>query len=330
MAENGTRRVINKELTILQIEDDSDLAWIVREAFVDFGFTGRTLVAESVREALDLLNERERKQQHLSLIISDMRLPDGSGLDLIREVKTNPYWRMTPVIVLSGERDPAVINSAYALGANSYLPKDPVGINLIVLLESFYKCWLENVQLPRNAVRDRVQEALDKATGLRARTSEFYLNLARSSGEESEMKFWLDRALVEGNLSNLFAFFRNKVNEQYFTPGAIDRLFSAQVQVANSLIKAENRLKRMPSPGPEVLYQWVLELMEAIDDEVLVTALAAHFPKSPAVATALRARTANQFKVLALHILESIEHEELRQKAGSLLNKARLIEETGR
>ena len=321
--------MINKELTILQIEDDRDLAWIVRKAFEDFGFTGSTLVAESVREAFDFLNERERKQQHLSLIISDIRLPDGSGLDLIREVKTNPYWRMTPVIVLSGERDPAVINSAYALGANSYLPKDPRRINLIGLLESFYKCWLENVQLPENADRDRVQEALDRATGLRARTSEFFLNLARVSGEESEMKFWLDRALVEGNLSNLLAFFRDKLSEKDFPPGAIDRVVSAQTQVANALIKAEKHLKGTPSPGSELLSQWVLELMDAIDEEVFVEALASLFPKSPAVAAALRARAAAQFKALALHIMEGPRQEELRQKAVSLLNRSRLIEESG-
>ena len=197
-------------------------------------------------------------------------------------------------------------------------------------MESFYKCWLENVQLPRNAVRDRVQEALDRATGLRARTSEFYLNLARSSGEESEMKFWLDRALVEGNLSNLLAFFRDKLSEQDFPPGAIDRVVSAQVQVANALLTAERHLKKMPSPGSELLYQWVLELMDALDEEVFVEALACLFPKNPAVATALRARAAAQFKALALHILETTQQKELRQKADSLLNRSHLLEETGR
>ncbi len=322
--------LINKELTILQVEDDPDLARIVRMAFQDFGFIGNTIVAGSVRKAFDVLNERERKQQPLSLIISDIGLPDGSGLDLIREVKSHPYWRTTPVIVLSGERDPAVVNAAYALGANSYLPKDPRQSNLVVLLESFYKCWLENVQLPQDAVRDRIQEALDRATGLRARTSEFYLNLARCSDEESEMKFWLDRALVEGNLSNLLAFFRDKLNEQDFPPGAIDRLVSAQVQVANALITAENHLKNMPSPGSELLYQWVLELMDPLDEEVFVEALAYLFPKSPVVATALRARAAAQVKALALHILESTQQEELRQKAVSWRNWSRRLEEADR
>ena len=297
-------------------------------AFEDFGFIGTTIVAESVREALDILNERERKQQSLSLIISDIGLPDGSGLNLIREVKTNPYWRMTPVIVLSGERNPAVINAAYALGANSYLSKGVGKIDL--MLESFYKCWLENVQLPQTAVRDRVQEALDRATGLRARTAEFYLNLARGSGEESEMKFWLDRALVEGNLSNLLAFFRDKLNEQDFPPGTIDRVVNLQVQIANALLTGEKHLKKVPSPGSDLLYQWVLELMDALDEEVFVEALACLFPKSPSVATALRARAAAQFKSLALHILESTQQEELRQKAISLLNRAKLLEEADR
>lgn len=319
--------MINKEVTILHVEDDPHLAWIVRMAFEGFGFIGTTFTAKSVKEAFELLNERERKDQHLSLIISDIGLPDGSGLDLIHEVKTNPYWRMTPVIVLSGREDPAVINAAYALGANSYLPKDPGGIDLVDLLENFYKCWLENVQLPHTAVRDRVQEALDKATGLRARTSEFYLNLARCSGKESEIKFWLDRALVEGNLSNLLAFFRNKLNEEDFPAGAIERVISAQVQVADALITAEKHLKKMPSPSSDLLYKWALELTDALDEEVFVEALACLFPKSPVVATALRARAAAQFKALATHILDRTRQEELRQKAVSLLNKSHLLSE---
>lgn len=322
--------MIHKELTILHVEDDPDLAWIVRTAFDDFGFVGPMLTAETVDEALGLLNDRERKSQPLSLIISDIQLPDGSGLDLIREVKTNPYWRMTPVIVLSGDRDPAVINAAYALGANSFLPKDPKGTNLVVSLESFYKCWLENIQLPQNMFRDRVQEALDRATGLRARTSDFYLRLARSSGEESEMKFWLDRALVEGNLSNLLAFFRDKLTEEDFPAGAVDRVVRTQVQVADALMAAEKHLTNRPSPGQELIYQWVLELVDAIDEEVFAEALACLFPKNPIVATALKARAAAQFQALGEHIRHRAEEPGLRQKADSLLNRSQFLKQAGR
>jgi CheY-like chemotaxis protein len=325
----GTKGLTSRGTTILHVEDDPGLAWIVRKAFEDFGFIGETIEAESVGEALDLLNERARKRMPLSLIISDIGLPDGSGLELIRELKRDPHWRMTPVIVLSGERDPAVITAAYALGANSYLPKDPRGTNLVALLESFYKCWLENVQLPQNTIGDRAQEALDRATGLRARTSEFYLNIARASGNESETRFWLERAMVEGNLSNLLAFFRDKLDERDFPPGAIDRLVSAQVQVTGALLTAEKRLKRTPSPGPDLLSQWVLELTDALDEEVFVEALACLFPKNPVVATALKARAAAQLKALALHVLESVTQENLREKAGILHEKSCRLDESG-
>ena len=129
-----------KELTILHVEDDYMLSDIVREVFNSFGFPGVMITAESVREALDLLKEREKRDEPIGLIITDMQLPDGPGIDLIREVKTSPPWRNTPVIVLSGNDDNSVINTAYALGANSYMPKYPMSISFTDSLQSFYKC----------------------------------------------------------------------------------------------------------------------------------------------------------------------------------------------
>lgn len=319
---------INEGLTILHVEDDSDLVWIVRRAFEDFGFSGAAIAAESVTGALDLLNERERNNKPLSLIISDIRLPDGSGLDLIREMKTNPYWRMTPVIVLSGDRNPTVINAAYAVGANSYLPKDPPGSNLVSALESLYKCWLENVQLPSNEVRNRVTEVLDRGIGLRARTAEFYVNLARHSGKDSEVLFWLDRALGEGNLSNLLAFFRDKLSEHDFAPATIDRLASSQSHVANALITVEKYLKSTSSPDPEILYDGVLNLAVPVDEEVFINTLAGLFQKSLIVTAALRARAVAQFEALATYILERTQRPDFRQKGELLLNWSRRIEKT--
>jgi CheY-like chemotaxis protein len=319
-----------EKLSILHVEDDPDLAWIVRMAFEDFGFAGAMITAESVREASKILNEREHKQQTLSLIISDIQLPDGSGLDLVRTLKTNPYWRITPVIILSGGRDPGVINKAYALGANSFMTKDPLRGDLVASLKNFYKYWMENVQLPQNVSRDRIQEALDRATGLRARTSAFYLGLADVSVEESEIRFWLDRALVEGNMSNLLAFFRGKLSEQDFPHDLTDRLARSQERVADALIAAEKHLKKTPSPVPEMLYQWALELLEALDEQVFVEALACLFPKSPVAADALRARTAAQVKALALHIRDRTGKEELRRRAVSLLDWSQLLEEASR
>jgi DNA-binding response OmpR family regulator len=316
----------NGELTILHVEDDHHLADLVKTAFNRFGFRGDMLSARSVAEATGVLDERARNRKPLSLIISDMQLPDGTGLDVIHEVKTNPAWSMTPVIVLSHDVDEGLVNEAYALGANCYMPKFPASKNLLSTLKILYQHWLEDARLPRTVFPDRLQESLERAIGLRARTAELYLSLARASeGAPDELAFWLDRALNEGNLSNLLAFFLNKVHETEVPPGTIDRFTGMQMKVKNALKTAEDHLLGTPAPAPALAYQWALELTDALDEEVFAEAVGVLFPVSSVATTALKERASAQIKELASHILERTRDEALRQKAHALLDRFRRI-----
>jgi len=313
--------VDNRELTILHVEDDPLIVNLVKTAFVHFGFRGDMISAGSVSEATSLLTERGRQKQPVSLIISDMQLPDGTGLDVIREVKTDPAWQKTPLIVLSQDTNESVINDAYALGANSYMSKIHTSKNLLGSLPSTYQYWLENAKLPGAGFRDRLQEVLERAIGLRTRTAEFYLCLARASqGSPDELIFWLDRAMNEGNLSNLLAFFRNKVSEKEVSPDTIDRLASMQSKVKNTLNAAEKRLGANPVPPQALAYKWALELADSLDEEVFAVALGILFPKSSVATTALKARAAAQMREMASHILERTTDARLRQKADSLIS----------
>ena len=92
-----------------------------------------------------------------------------------------------------------------------------------------------------------------------------------------------------------------------------------QNKVKSALKTAEERLQRNPSPNPAMACQWVLELADAMDEEVFAEACGHFFPKSPVATMALKARAATQFKELALHILKRTEEAELCKKAVSLL-----------
>jgi CheY-like chemotaxis protein len=310
------------KLTILHVEDDPHLADLVKASFDRFGFRGDMLSARSVTEATSLLDARVRDRRPVSLIITDMQLPDGTGLDVIREVKTNPTWSMTPIIVLSHDVGECVINEAYALGANCYTPKFAASKDLLTTLQSFYQHWLEDARLPRTVFPDRLQETLERAIGLRARTAEFYLSLARASdGAPDELAFWLDRSLNEGNLSNLLAFFLDKVHEAEVPPGTIDRFAGMQMKVKNALKTAEDLLMGTPAPTAALAYQWTLELTDALDEDVFAEAAGVLFPVSAIATTALKARAATQINELALHILGRTTDEGLRQKAFALRNR---------
>jgi len=57
------------------------------------------------------------------VILLDIRLPDGSGMDILREIKQNPALSPIPVVILTSSADTPDIKRAYLLGANSYLVK---------------------------------------------------------------------------------------------------------------------------------------------------------------------------------------------------------------
>ena len=311
-----------KELTILHVEDDPTLNKLVQMVFTNLGFHGTIILAERVKEALAVLEERERKREPVDLIITDMRLPDGTGLDVIREVKSNPAWRMTPALVLSSEVSPGMINAAYALGANCYLSKIPRTKNFLETLRALYAGWLESTILPQVSYRDRMHDVLSRSVQLRARTAEFYMRLARLFDGKPDMGFWLDRSLTEGNLSNLLAFFLPVLSERDASPETIDRIASMQLLVKHALETAEERLQRTAAPRPDEVCRWVLDLMGALDEEVVAEVIGCLFPKGPEATAALKARAAIQLKELASHILERTKEPELCRKAGRLLDWA--------
>jgi CheY-like chemotaxis protein len=313
-------RLDNTALTILHVEDDAVLAKLVQTAFAGFGFRGRLIWAARVDEALDLLEARARNREPVNLILVDMQLPDGTGLDVINEVKSDPVWQMTPVIVLSSEAAADMVNGAYALGANCYLPKFPKSKSPLDLLRTLYEHWLKDGLLPRVHSRDRLQIQLSRAVRLRARTSDFYLGLAHAyDGEPEEAGFWLDRSLNAGNLSNLLAFFRNILSESDVPADMIDRIAGMQVRIRKSLTVAEARLRNKPAPSHEEACRWVLDLTGDMDEELFAETLGCLFPKGPVATAALKTRAASQLKDLATHILEKTDEAELRERAQKLL-----------
>lgn len=73
---------------------------------------GQVIAVTTVAQARDQV-QRERSW-HAFLV--DLQLPDGSGLDLIAELRRG--WPLTPALLLTGHVDGGVANAAYDLGAD--------------------------------------------------------------------------------------------------------------------------------------------------------------------------------------------------------------------
>jgi CheY-like chemotaxis protein len=76
------------------------------------------LAAKSAEMALRMMDE-----QRISAFITDLHLPRMSGFDLIRRVRENPGYANIPILVISGDSDPATPERIRALGANAFFAK---------------------------------------------------------------------------------------------------------------------------------------------------------------------------------------------------------------
>lgn len=112
-------------VNILVIEDEPDIR---RNLEYNLGREG--FKASSVG-SLDEANEKI-KSKKFDLILLDLMLPDGSGLDLCKKIKSNSETEATPIIILTAKDDEVDKVVGFELGADDYVTK-PFSVRELIL-----------------------------------------------------------------------------------------------------------------------------------------------------------------------------------------------------
>ena len=112
-------------VNILVIEDEPDIR---RNLEYNLGREG--FKASSVG-SLDEANEK-LKSKKFDLILLDLMLPDGSGLDLCKKIKSNSETETTPIIILTAKDDEVDKVVGFELGADDYVTK-PFSVRELIL-----------------------------------------------------------------------------------------------------------------------------------------------------------------------------------------------------
>jgi two-component system cell cycle response regulator DivK len=110
---------------ILVVEDGGDLRAIVVAVLTRVGGY-ETIEAANGREAVE-----KAVSEKPDLILMDVDLPDISGIDAARAVKSNPRTAHIPIIAQTGWGSHRWKSGALAAGIVAYLQK-PVSIELII------------------------------------------------------------------------------------------------------------------------------------------------------------------------------------------------------
>ncbi len=106
---------------ILIVDDEEATAWALAEGLREAGL--ETEIAHSTGEAVSKCHQRD-----YDLVITDVRLPDRSGLDFLGDLVASPP--APPAIVMSAFGGPEVEAAVERLGALAYFQK-PFDVELL-------------------------------------------------------------------------------------------------------------------------------------------------------------------------------------------------------
>jgi len=112
---------------VLIVEDSRDLAANLEIACLAIPNV-EVKVAMGAGQAWTLLQD-VRPDDSL-VIVTDMRLPDADGIDLIKDVKQHHVLARAPVVAVSGDADPSIVRDLAQLGVNAFYkkPYSPIAV----------------------------------------------------------------------------------------------------------------------------------------------------------------------------------------------------------
>jgi two-component system response regulator len=113
---------------ILIVEDNPNDAELTIMALKEQNLANKIYVVEDGEEALDFIFCRgqfaERKPcSAMKVVFLDLKLPKVNGLEVLKELKTSEKTKKLPVVIVTSSREDPDIQTAYDLGANSYIVK---------------------------------------------------------------------------------------------------------------------------------------------------------------------------------------------------------------
>ena len=78
-------------------------------------------------EALDYLYRRgqfaDRANGQPAVVLLDLKMPKVDGIEVLRQMKSDPQLKMIPVVVLTSSREEQDVVTSYELGVNAYIVK---------------------------------------------------------------------------------------------------------------------------------------------------------------------------------------------------------------
>jgi two-component system, response regulator len=112
---------------ILLAEDNPKDVELTLEALEDSLVANRVVVVKDGVETLEYLRCEgqfaNREPGLPSVLLLDIKMPRKDGIEVLREIRSDPQLKLLPVVMLTSSREDKDLLNSYYLGVNAYVVK---------------------------------------------------------------------------------------------------------------------------------------------------------------------------------------------------------------
>jgi CheY-like chemotaxis protein len=132
---------------ILIAEDNEDHVFLLRRALKKGAVLNPIFVVIDGEEAIAYLKGEGRFADRYEyplpgLLLLDLKMPKKDGFEVLQWIREQPFLKRLRVVVLTTSDNPADINRAYELGANSFMIKPLERQQFLEVTEAIKGYWL--------------------------------------------------------------------------------------------------------------------------------------------------------------------------------------------
>lgn len=118
--------------TILIVDDSSSMRQLVTFALKDAGYD--VVAAVDGKDALAKANGSK-----VDMVVTDLNMPEMDGIELVRQLRAQPGYKFTPIIMLTTESQGSKKQEGRKAGASGWIVKPFTPEQLIGVVKKFVR-----------------------------------------------------------------------------------------------------------------------------------------------------------------------------------------------
>jgi len=142
---------------ILLAEDNPNDVELTIEALDQHNLANRVTVAHDGVEAMQYLRcegaFKDREPGDPAVVLLDIKMPRKDGLEVLREIRSDPALKKVPVVILTSSREEQDLITSYDLGVNAYVVKPVNFPSFIDAVKQLGVFWAVINERPPNRVK---------------------------------------------------------------------------------------------------------------------------------------------------------------------------------